>query len=1065
VDISVATTPGGGSWSGGSGTIADPSSAATTYTPDPSEAGTVVELTWTTVDPDGLGPCPPVSATVTVNVLEAAIAVANGPYAVCGAEPIALNATTNGSGTWSGGAGVFADPLNPSTTYTATLSEFGSTVVLTWTTNDPDGPGPCTEAVDTAELLVHDLPVADAGVDVTLACGDEITGTASGGGSGYSFAWSPTTGLVAPNSATTPVTLTGTYVLLVTDANGCTDTDSIDVTVTGLEDMAQADDVEVCLFDTVDLEGSAVDGLVPHTFMWTPPLYLDPPSGVGATVEFTYSLPLSADTTFAYTLTVTDAYGCADTTLVHVTVHPLPVVLVGPDTSLCAYDPPFGLTGDPLGGTWAPSATVDPSALAFGPNTFEYTFTDINGCTNTDDLIVNVNEVPVAGISAPDTACVNASISFINQTACPTCISIDHLWDFGDNSPFSTQASPQHTYADTGLYVVTLIAGSGFGCSDTATHTIRIIKAPEVGFTFTPESGCGPLEVELVNTSQGLPITYLWNIESFGTSSLENPGPIVFPAAPCDSTYYTITLSASNQCGVVSAVDSVKVYSPPQPLLTVSADTVCSPFTIEAYNETVCAWATTYGWNFGDGTVSSSQSLLVSNVYTADSLPETYPLTLSASNVCGSVSVTHNIVVYPNTVTAFFNTAPLVGCEPLPVQFDQSLLGITFWSWAFGDGNTSVEEDPLHVYENAGTYVVTLIVSNGCALDTMTQTVTVNPAPIFDFVAESDTLCVLQPTSFIPIGDNITGFQWSFGDGATSTMTTPTHAYAQEGTYPVSLTAFSTLNGCPATVMHPVVVLATPAASVTAVPSEGCAPLIVNFDGSTTVGDLFVWDLGDGNAATGASHTHIYMDEGVYSVQVIASNLNGCSDTANAVITVFPLPIAAFSYEMEVSPEAILPVVFENQSIGAYGYQWYFGDGHSSTFTHPAHVYDLGNSCQYEPMLIATNEYGCKDTTVKVLWVPRDLRIWVPNAFSPDGNGLNEEFVIPGADWELSTVHLMIFDRWGELIHETKGATPRWDGRMNGKVVKNDVYVWKVKAQLKCGYEEVEYIGHVTVVR
>ena len=116
-------------------------------------------------------------------------------------------------------------------------------------------------------------------------------------------------------------------------------------------------------------------------------------------------------------------------------------------------------------------------------------------------------------------------------------------------------------------------------------------------------------------------------------------------------------------------------------------------------------------------------------------------------------------------------------------------------------------------------------------------------------------------------------------------------------------------------------------------------------------------------------------------------------------------------------------------------------------------------------MLIAYNRYGCMDTTSRALCIDRDIRIWAPNAFRPDGDGLNEEFVIQGADMESSTVHLMIFNRWGELIHETKGREPRWDGRINGAMAKNDVYVWKLSARLKCGWEDADFIGHVTLIR
>jgi gliding motility-associated-like protein len=1075
-NIEVTTTPGDGTWSGGQGVFGDATDASTSYTPGAGEAGTTVVLTWTTVDPDGPAPCPQVTATVEVNVLEAATAEANGPYTTCATSSVAINATANGPGQWTvqpAGSGTFADNTATTTTFTPTVDPLVTTTVqVIWTTNDPDDAGPCPSAADAADVVINGLPVANAGPDVTIACGDTIDGSATLGTPTYDFLWSPATGLIDPDNASTPVILSGTYLLLVTDANGCTDTDSVNVTVTGLEDMALAADAETCLLVPVDLVATAGQGIPAHTFVWTPTTHLQPGTGQGPNITFTYSTPITQDSVFTLVLTVTDNLGCADTNQVQVTVHPLPVVDAGPDSSVCAYTPPYQLAdfspvaGPGTTGVWTPGQNVNPGLLSIGNNTFTYTFTDLNGCVNDDDLVVTVNEVPVAAFTMPDTLCVNTTFTPDNQTACGTCSNVAYLWNFGDGSPLSTLFEPQHSYADTGTYVVTLIASSGFGCADTITTVVEVIKIPEVGFTFTPEVGCGPLLVDFTNTSLGLPISYLWTIETLGTSTAPDPGNYAFPEAPCDSTYYTIQLTASNQCGNVTAVDSVKVYRIPIPELAVSSDTICSGVELEAYNATTCAWQTTYAWDFGNNNTSTSQDTTQSMVYTAVNDFATYVLILSAANQCGTATDQQTITVVPNTIIAFFTANPISGCEPLPVQFTQQMAGVTFFTWDFGDGASSDTQDPLHEYVSDGTYTATFTAGNFCgALDTMSQVITVLPAPEFDITAEPNVLCVGEATVFSAFGDPISGLSWNLGDGTGSSLLNPTHTYADSGLFVVSLSAISTLNGCPATATDTVLVLVTPDAQVTATPLSGCSPLEVTFLNTTTFASNFFWTFGDGNAFIGEQPQYVYTEPGVYTADLLATNSNGCADSASATITVHPRPDAAFTYVTDPSPEANLPVQFENASTGAIAYQWDLGDGTVSFLTNPMHTYALGLSCDFTPELVAFNGFGCTDTARSSINIAYDLRIWAPNAFRPDGDGLNEEFVIVGTDIEQSSIHLRIFNRWGELIHETKGREPRWDGRINGELAKNDVYVWMLSARTKCGFEDIDRMGHVTVIR
>ncbi|MFM7104490.1 MAG: hypothetical protein ACKOW8_03140, partial [Flavobacteriales bacterium] len=153
--LSVTTTPASGTWTGGTGTYTNASSASTIYTPGPADVGNAnLVLVRTTADPDGSGPCSDITVNQDLDVIGTSTAEAAGPYPVCGSTAIPLNATANGNGLWSGGAGTFSNATLVNSTYTPSPLEIGTNVTLTWTTLDPDGPGPCLDASDVATVNV-----------------------------------------------------------------------------------------------------------------------------------------------------------------------------------------------------------------------------------------------------------------------------------------------------------------------------------------------------------------------------------------------------------------------------------------------------------------------------------------------------------------------------------------------------------------------------------------------------------------------------------------------------------------------------------------------------------------------------------------------------------------------------------------------------------------------------------------------------------------------------------------------------------------------------------------------
>jgi gliding motility-associated-like protein len=155
-----------------------------------------------------------------------------------------------------------------------------------------------------------------------------------------------------------------------------------------------------------------------------------------------------------------------------------------------------------------------------------------------------------------------------------------------------------------------------------------------------------------------------------------------------------------------------------------------------------------------------------------------------------------------------------------------------------------------------------------------------------------------------------------------------------------------------------------------------------------------------------------------------------------------------------------LPITFQNLTQNGNTYQWYFGDGSTSTMVHPNNTYsEPGN---YEIMLIATDNKGCIDTTYRVITILDEFYLYVPNAFTPDGNRFNNTFKISSIN--VIEFNIQIFNRWGELLFESEDKDFEWDGTHNGEMVRDGTYVWKIFYR-SINDDEETINGHVSVLR
>jgi gliding motility-associated-like protein len=262
-------------------------------------------------------------------------------------------------------------------------------------------------------------------------------------------------------------------------------------------------------------------------------------------------------------------------------------------------------------------------------------------------------------------------------------------------------------------------------------------------------------------------------------------------------------------------------------------------------------------------------------------------------------------------------------------------------------------------------------------------------------------------------------------------------------------------------------VIPVPVSSFTADITKGCPPVRVNFMANHyNSAYTYSWNFGNGQTAGGYSASTIYTGTGYYNVSLTVSNgLCSSATTYSNYIEVYPYPVADFEANPWVTTEFQPTVSFTSTSQGAVTYNWFFNDfgsgaNNTSNVQNPIHTFSQPGT--YSVALVVYNQYGCRDMVVKTIVVEPEFHIYIPDAFTPDGNGINDMFVCKGMGIDVTRFEMMIFDRWGELIFKTTDFYQGWDGTVKGKKNKatQDVYVYKIKVYDLKG-DKHELVGHV----
>lgn len=731
-------------------------------------------------------------------------------------------------------------------------------------------------------------------------------------------------------------------------------------------------------------------------------------------------------------VTVTDAAGCVTTQNFSIQ-SPDAITFTAQGTPASCYglsDATMNIAAS--GGTgslqidWEHGASsFQLSGMAAGWYPFE--ISDANGCVLADTVEINQPAQPILIQTTASPGDCGASSGNISLTVSGGTTPYTFNWNEvpGLNAPVAGNLNP-------GTYTVQVADANN--CSATASVTLVAAPLLVVSVDSVRNATCfnaGDGGVYLSVSGGTAPYQYQWG------QGLQSAIPANLPSG-------TYSMQVIDQAGCSSTAN----FTINQPLALVASTTpqhlTCNGAGNGRIFLSVSGGSQPYSYSWSNGVQTQTNNNLAAGAYTC---------TITDANGC-SVQVSETLTEPALLELALDVDQP--GCDGLPDGEIAALVsgGTAPYNYQWSTGSIAPTISGLA----PGTYVVNAIDANGCSRQASAE---LSTSPAFAIYIEGDTvLCAGEQTILTASASGIHNqyiFEWQHGPSGASIGVNP----PASGFYTVTVTDST---GCSGTRSAFVEVNPVPDLAIVADDTTGCAPFCAKLYAVSEQATSWQWNFSNGQSANTELATPCFDLPGVYTVQLVVQDENGCKRSMawQPVIEVFANPVAAFSATPNETSLDQPHVFFQNQSVGASNYSYHFGDPAQSMVFVPNTVHTYRDTGSFEVTLEVTNTNGCKDQAVQTIHIGGFTAFYIPKAFTPNSDGLNDVFIPKATGLSPEGFEMRIFDRWGNQIFYTDDWSKGWDGTYMGKPVPIDQYVCKVRYYDKVGNQN-DHIGSVIV--
>jgi len=965
---------------------------------------------------------------------------------VCNGQTATLTGNGGTSYTWtpaatlsSGGISTTSVSANPTTTTNYTISGTGANTCI---------------GVNTTTVVVNPLPTVTVN-SATVCNGTNTTLTANGA---TTYSWSTSQ---SGNSISVTPSSTTSYTVTGTNGSGCKNTAVATVSVNPVPTINTVPTISssYCSASTGSITGIGITGVGALSYTWT--------NGMNAVVGNTQNINNQPAGT--YNVFVTDA-NCSATFGPYSITNPgspAAPTITSNTTTVCigkpinvnatsgAFSPTYNWSGPSSFTTTSPSFTLNPT-LVNESGVYAVTVTSA-GCTSTAATItLTINNLPlVNATSTSNPYCAGATVGLNGSTA------TSYTWT-GVGGYISNQQNPQITNSTTlttGIY--TLTATDANGCINTDTAKVIVNITPVLStVSANTNTLCAGQTLQLNSTVNPATAAILWTGPNSFSSTSANP-PITNITTAGSGTY-SVTATVGN-CS--SATNTVSVLVNPTAIATasVSSGLACTGSTITLSG----SGGTSYTWSGPNSYSSNQQNNTLNNVNGTS----TGIYTLTASNIYScSTTATVSLVVAPSpTITLVStNSATNVFCAGNTLILNAVVNPSTAplqWTGPNGFASPPLTTTITNVQVNqSGTYSVTANVGT-CTSNMSLITITVNPIPIATAVASNTVICTGNTITLVG-GTVATGntYNWSGPAGYTSQNATNTISPNTSGTNTYTLIVTNTFNCKDTATTLPVTVNITPNPAITA-NAQTCTggTLTLSAAGNGTINwysDAALTNLVNTgstfNPPTASGTTNIYY--------VSVTSSNGCTSATSTSVSAGNYNIQVAAIANTYNGNAPLSVVFSGTVTGSSNptYSWTLSDNATSTIQNPSHTYNNGGD--YAVVLTGIDLTSmCSDTAMLTVHVIDQMIVIIPNIFTPNGDGINDEFFLTMHG--VKSIEGFIMNRWGQMMYTWNELNSIWDGKApNGNSEVDGVYFYVIKATPFKG-EMQAFKGTLTISR